>query len=770
MQPPTLELPAINERNHAITRFIMGRMERYLHLHLRLHGLSDQFAYGGGIVVANHFTRLETFLIPFILHRALGKTVRILAAPALFANKTVGDYLRSLGGLPANYPNKYELIAGDILHGGWWLIFPEGSMVKDRKVVEHGRFYVAAEAGTYRRRPRSGAAILALMVQQYKDALRQGLQQKQDLETICATLGLRDMSHTALAAVAHSPTAIVPLNVTYYPLNPQDNALKSLITLLLPKLPDSALGQRILEELTVEGSMLLKGIEVDFRLGSPLIMETGLDHTDNWRVVPWSASPWRRYLNLMRQWRTTQQYTHLLDRWAAWHGWRQRRRAWHATRTSLQALYNLTTVNIDHLLSALLLLGLRKDKQQRFAVADVKRRIYLIVQSLQALGTVHLHPVLTDPDLQYTLLTDTPHASLESFVQRAVANALLRCDDDTWVLATDLLTREWSFGTVRIENFIQVYFNEIEPLTDVLQAVHRAMRADLSRQQTRFGDDRFAYEQQLYDEEYTAFATQDSAKLSSLAYNIGRPVLRRGMGTAKSVGVLLIHGYSASPGEMLPLADCLQTHGFTVHVIRLRGHGTSPYDLQQWGWQDWYHSVLRGYHNLRAISDTQFVGGMSIGGALALYLAAQQETTLQGVFAVGAPIKLQNRFVHLAPILKTVKNFIHAEPENSRTNYNYHPLQAVQQLLQFIDEYQTVLPHITLPVLLIQARSDPTVWAESAQVIYDRIQSQDKQLLWKDIDRHVIVSANYPEVHTDIVTFLQQRSSLADQAAARSPV
>ena len=156
MQPHELDLPPINLRNHAMTRFILRRLEQSLGIRLRLHGLENQFDLGGGIIVANHFTRLETFVVPFVIHRAVNMIIRILAAPMLFGNEAFGDYLLSIGALPTNYPNKYELIARDIVRGGWWLIFPEGGLIKDRKVLEGGKLYIATESGNHRRRPRSG--------------------------------------------------------------------------------------------------------------------------------------------------------------------------------------------------------------------------------------------------------------------------------------------------------------------------------------------------------------------------------------------------------------------------------------------------------------------------------------------------------------------------------------------------------------------------------------------------------------------------------------
>jgi len=191
------------------------RLQRHWGVRLRLHGLSTQFASGGGIIVANHFTRLETFAIPYVLYREARVLVRVLAAPMFFTNKRVGQYLLSIGGLPTNYPHKYESIARDILHGGWWLIFPEGSMIKDRKVLDRGRLQVSDATGRGRRPHHSGAALIALTVQRYQAALRHALRTGEDLERLCTTLGLHTLIPAHLRAIAHRPAAIIHLNLTY---------------------------------------------------------------------------------------------------------------------------------------------------------------------------------------------------------------------------------------------------------------------------------------------------------------------------------------------------------------------------------------------------------------------------------------------------------------------------------------------------------------------------------------------------------------------------
>ena len=178
--------------------------------------------------------------------------VRVLADPMFFTHPRVGHYLLSIGGLPTTYPHKYEAIARDILHGGWWLIFPEGSMMKDRKVIDRGRLQVSDATGSGRRPPHSGAARIMLTVQRYQAALRHAVRTGENLEDLCTTLGLHHLSPTHLQALAQRPAALVPLNVTYYPLNPQATLLTSWLTRLVSALLHADLRARLVEELTVE--------------------------------------------------------------------------------------------------------------------------------------------------------------------------------------------------------------------------------------------------------------------------------------------------------------------------------------------------------------------------------------------------------------------------------------------------------------------------------------------------------------------------------------
>ncbi|NLK52151.1 MAG: alpha/beta fold hydrolase [Syntrophomonadaceae bacterium] len=91
------------------------------------------------------------------------------------------------------------------------------------------------------------------------------------------------------------------------------------------------------------------------------------------------------------------------------------------------------------------------------------------------------------------------------------------------------------------------------------------------------------------------------------------------------IGCLLIHGFTGSPPELLPLGEYLVDQGCTVLAPLLAGHGTSAEDLARTRWTDWLKSAMIGLDRLRAEPVKQvYLIGLSMGGLLALLLAVNQ--------------------------------------------------------------------------------------------------------------------------------------------------
>ena len=231
-----------------------------------------------------------------------------------------------------------------------------------------------------------------------------------------------------------------------------------------------------------------------------------------------------------------------------------------------------------------------------------------------------------------------------------------------------------------------------------------------------------------------------------------------------SKGVLLIHGFTGSPSEMVLLGEYLYKQGYTVLGVRLAGHGTTVQEMAITNWQEWYHSACDGYHLLRGICDEISVIGLSMGGLLAMHIGV--DFPVNKVVSMSAPIFIANernlRF--LPPRERSIgryqrKNRRHLPELAKRYNvsYNQMPLICVHQLLDVIHNTKELLPKLTKPILIVQSDNDHTVKKESGQYIYDHVSSKEKSLFRLELSGHLVtLDIEHDKLFRRIEQFLAQ--------------
>ncbi|MGC9400108.1 MAG: alpha/beta hydrolase [Anaerolineae bacterium] len=211
-------------------------------------------------------------------------------------------------------------------------------------------------------------------------------------------------------------------------------------------------------------------------------------------------------------------------------------------------------------------------------------------------------------------------------------------------------------------------------------------------------------------------------------------------------GVLLIHGYLSSPAEMRPLGEYLAQAGLTVLGIRLTGHGTRPEDLEDVHWQAWVADVQAGLETLRARCEQVSLAGHSLGGALALYTAAQTPvervvaySAPDGALAETPPLVLAEPLSHLLSMLPKIGSDVR-DPAARREHLTYPriPVKSAAQVAALLTHLDEVLPLITAPTLLIYARQDRVIPATSAAHIARRLNAPHR-LLWLERGGHRVV-------------------------------
>ncbi|UUU34524.1 alpha/beta fold hydrolase [Streptomyces sp. CA-210063] len=197
------------------------------------------------------------------------------------------------------------------------------------------------------------------------------------------------------------------------------------------------------------------------------------------------------------------------------------------------------------------------------------------------------------------------------------------------------------------------------------------------------------------------------------------------------VGVLLCHGFTGSPQSLRPWAEYLAARGLTVALPLLPGHGTRWEDLRPTGWQDWYAEVDRELRALRERCAHVFVAGLSMGGALALRLAAKHGDAVDGVMVVNPANKVHGPAAHALPVLRhfvpTTKGITSdiAKEGVEELGYSHVPLHAAHSLRNFLRLVDGELPQVTQPLLLLHSARDHVVPPVDSERVLGRVSSTD---------------------------------------------
>lgn len=234
-----------------------------------------------------------------------------------------------------------------------------------------------------------------------------------------------------------------------------------------------------------------------------------------------------------------------------------------------------------------------------------------------------------------------------------------------------------------------------------------------------------------------------------------------GPGSPGAVAVLLCHGFTGSPQGLRQWADDLAAAGLSVRLPRLPGHGTRWQDLATTGWQDWVATVTAELAELRATGAHVVVGGLSMGGALALRLAADHPGDVAGLVLVNPAVALGDPRLLAVPVLRFLRPSVPGIGGDVRDGtpelaYEHVPLHALHSSLRGYAQVRRDLHRVTAPVVLLRSAVDHVVPARSSAVVLAGISSTDvrEQVLansWHvatlDADAPLVTGATLDLVH-----------------------
>ena len=680
-------------------------LERILRARIKSDGL-ENLNDKPTMFVINHFTRAETLIVPYILYKNTSRYVRSLADQHLFHGR-LGEYLRNMGVMSIREPDRDKIIIKDLVcHSSDWLIYPEGVMVKSKKIFKHGKLILSTP--NHVGAPHTGAAMLALKAEVYKRRIKKALDENniQDANKICKELNIESPND-----ICFEDINIMPVTISYYPLRPGQNIIKKMVKKFFKEIP-----KRLEEELEIEGNLFLRDSDVNIYFGAPII-----------------ASEYLQKFFLINKiapfWRSIEKNNLLL-----------RMNATTMTRDFMSEIYTNIQINLDHLFCS----GLKYCRANTIWASDFYRSLYATAAHLRDRQEHRLHPNVVDDIVK--LQTNEPHKALNDI--RCLAESLeILTEKDGYLHINHLrLNMMHMFHTVRVKNPIIVIANELEPLSDVTRMIRINVNASsktVRRKIPRLISD---YDREIFINDYKKNHIPNISK----PQEIGQPFFLRSHTT--NIGVVLCHGLLSAPEEVRLLAEHLHEKGISVYGVRLRGHGTSPEDLSKMHWQDWHLSFLRGYAVIKACCEKIVLGGFSTGGTLALHVAASRENRISGVFAVNAPIQMKdihaqhagavnicNAVLDFCKLGRHRIDYVDSMPENPDINYNRIPLNGLAQLDALMDNCWKSLPKIKSPTYLVCGDKDPIVDPASSSRILGQLSADDKVLETMPFKRHVIV-------------------------------
>jgi len=193
-------------------------------------------------------------------------------------------------------------------------------------------------------------------------------------------------------------------------------------------------------------------------------------------------------------------------------------------------------------------------------------------------------------------------------------------------------------------------------------------------------------------------------------------------------GALVLHGFTGCPQSMRGLAQAFADAGFAVELPRLPGHGTRVEDMATTTWADWTGEVESAYRSLAARCERVVAAGLSMGGSLALWLAARRPE-IAGIVvinAVATPPEPDPRAALRAQLEKGVKTIPGvgndvADPTARELAYSLVPVACLISMFEGLAEVAPRLGDIRCPTLILTSPQDHVVQPAQSDGIAERV-------------------------------------------------
>jgi carboxylesterase len=234
---------------------------------------------------------------------------------------------------------------------------------------------------------------------------------------------------------------------------------------------------------------------------------------------------------------------------------------------------------------------------------------------------------------------------------------------------------------------------------------------------------------------------------------------------------LCLHGLTGTPYEVRPLGEALAKDGIRARGPALPGHNATPEQLAPLPYSAWLEAARAELEALRVEHHRVFAVGLSMGGLLALALAAEGRP--DAIAVVGTPLRFRAPLPQLIPIAKRLRPMLPKKLGSDirdpaararHPSYPVMPLESVHQIIRLQKMVREGLSQIRVPTLVAHGRHDSTASLRDARTIHQQVSGSE--LLVLENSAHVVpVDYDGSKLAAAVSEFLGRRGRLGLAAA-----
>ncbi len=234
--------------------------------------------------------------------------------------------------------------------------------------------------------------------------------------------------------------------------------------------------------------------------------------------------------------------------------------------------------------------------------------------------------------------------------------------------------------------------------------------------------------------------------------------------------VLLLHGLTGSPFELKKYGQFLYNNGYDVFAECLPGHGEKFEEIYTVNYQNWLDFAYSRFEKLKSEYKNVFVSGLCLGAVLALAVGMKYREQVSGIISLSTTLYLDGwrlpwykcfMPIALSTILRFYYNYPECEPhgvKNLKTRnavkkllakgdvgMNDFPMTGFKELLELSAFVRNGVNKVVSPILIIHSKEDDLTSTKSAEVVYKKISSKDKEYIILYDSYHMVLYDNEKE-------------------------